>query len=101
VGIAQPTSLHTLFGQPSQAENDQSDPPPYSGQNPLFISSPGQFIYAFWTNPEDALYVSRVARNNFMSVDSWSEAHLLAASVASFFVDVDTGELHGSLTHVC
>jgi len=93
--IPQRTGLHALFGLPSRAENDQSNAPLYSGQNPLFIAGPGQYIFAFWIDPQDALYMTRVARNDFMNVDAWSEAYLISATAASFDVDVDArGELH-------
>ncbi len=57
--------------------------------NPLFIASPGAYIFAFWISPGRKLFTSKVTNRNFQHVSAWAPGSVIASDVASFAVTVD------------
>ena len=90
------TELNRLFMMPETSESpDQAELSIYTGPNPLFLASPGPYIFAFWISAQDKLFTSKVTNQNFKHVSAWNSGGVVASDVASFAVAVDErGEWH-------
>ncbi|HET9905174.1 MAG TPA: sialidase family protein [Anaerolineales bacterium] len=60
----------------------------YTGPNPLFVSGPGEYVFAFWVSPQGGLFTSKL-ENQKIGETSWEYARLIASGVGSFAVSFD------------
>lgn len=90
------TSLSILFARLATVEADpESEETLNIAPNPLFISSPGGFIYAVWLNSQGALYASRVSNSSFQDLPRWGLPRIISYVAVTFTATVDVnGDLH-------
>ena len=92
------TGLGLLFRVPIAGESTRGSQLPipiYTGPNPLFIASPGQYIFAFWISPQGRLFTSRVKNQSFDNYTAWDPGSLITPVAASFAAAIDArGDLH-------
>ena len=89
------TNLNQVLRLPAPGESQGAQAARSDNPKPLFLASPGDYIYAFWISEDGRLFISKVVNDNFEKSNFWDGARVIAPSVTAFAVTLDArGELH-------